>query len=64
MAKSSGLVIDVKGVYKKYVKGKKANHVLKGLDMEVPHNTMLVSMQLYYSLAWFINTVLNCLSLW
>ena len=47
MAESSDLAVDVKGVYKKYGKGKKANHVLKGLDMEVPHNTMLVSVQLY-----------------
>ena len=47
MAESSHLAVDVKGVYKKYSKGKKANHVLKGLDMEVPYNTMLVSVQLY-----------------
>ena len=47
MADSSDLAVDVKGVYKKYGKGKKANHVLKGVDMEVPHNTMLVSVQLY-----------------
>ena len=72
MAESSDLAVDVKGVYKKYGKGKKANHVLKGLDMEVPYNTMLVSMQLdsYQRshagfILGFINTVLNCLSsLW
>ena len=48
MAESSDLAVDVRRVYKKYGKGKKENqHVLEGLDMEVPRNTMLVNLQLY-----------------
>ena len=48
MVESSDLAVDVRGVYKKYGKGKKKNHVLEGLDMEVPRNTMrLVSLRLY-----------------
>ena len=39
---ASDLAISVKGVYKKYGRGKKAKHVLKGLDMEVPYYTMWV----------------------
>ena len=34
------LAINARGVYKKYGRGKKAKHVLKGLNMEVPYNTM------------------------
>lgn len=40
MASESDLAISVKGVYKKYGRGKKAKHVLKGLNMAVPYNTM------------------------
>jgi len=36
----SELAISVQEVYKSYGKGKKATHVLKGLTMEVPYNTM------------------------
>ena len=36
----SELAVSVKDVYKKYGRGKKAKHVLKGLNMEVPYNTM------------------------
>ena len=37
---SEDLAISVRGVYKKYGRGKKAKDVLKGLNMEVPYNTM------------------------
>ena len=37
---ASQLAVSVKDVYKKYGRGKKAKHVLKGLNMEVPYNTM------------------------
>ena len=37
---ASELAVSVKDVYKKYGRGKKAKHVLKGLNMEVPYNTM------------------------
>ena len=67
MAESSDLAVYVKGVYKQYGKGKKANHVLKGLDMEVSRNIMLVSVQIYtntilyymITLTILLNTVVN-----
>ena len=34
------LAISVQEVYKSYGRGKKATHVLNGLTMEVPYNTM------------------------
>ncbi|XP_065918928.1 ABC transporter G family member 23-like [Dysidea avara] len=34
------LAVSVQGVYKSYGKGKAATHVLKGLTMEVPYNTI------------------------
>ena len=37
---ASDLAINVTGVYKKYGRGRKAKQVLKGLNMEVPYNTM------------------------
>ena len=50
MAESSDLAVYGKGVYKQYGKGKKVNHVLKGLEMEFSRNIMLVSVQIswYY----------------
>ena len=53
MAESSDLAVYVKGVYKQYGKGKKANHVLKGLDMEVPRSIMLVSVHAIILLLYY-----------
>ena len=53
------MAVDVRGVYKKYMAlakpGKKENNVLKGLDMEVPHNTMLVKLATISALVGVIN---------
>ena len=37
---ASDLAINATGVHKKYGRGRKAKHVLKGLNMQVPYNTM------------------------
>ena len=37
---ASDLAVNVKGVYKKYGRGKKAKEVLKGINIELPYNTM------------------------
>ena len=53
------MAVDVRGVYKKYMAlsrpGKKENNVSKGLDMEVPRNTMLVKLATISALVGVIN---------